>query len=110
MHLSPSTAVVTVTAGVRTPSASRAAPPSIAGMISHFPQFFTREYREKIPPSPWLSAFMAISTYFTVVSRVMVQITRDRDPIMNWASTSRIPPLPSRMDFITYIGDVPMSP
>ena len=33
----PSTAVVTVTAGVRTPSASSAAPPSIAGRISHLP-------------------------------------------------------------------------
>ena len=33
----PSTAVVTVTAGVRTPSASRAAPPSMAGKMSHFP-------------------------------------------------------------------------
>ena len=39
----PSTAVVTVTAGVSTPSASRAAPPSMAGTISHLPQFFTRE-------------------------------------------------------------------
>ena len=33
----PSTAVVTVTAGVSTPSASSAAPPSIAGRISHLP-------------------------------------------------------------------------
>ena len=37
----PSTAVVTVTAGVSTPSASSAAPPSMAGRISHLPQFFT---------------------------------------------------------------------
>ena len=43
MLRSPSTAVVTVTAGVRTPSASRAAPPSIAGTINHFAQSRTRE-------------------------------------------------------------------
>ena len=34
----PSTAVVTVTAGVRTPSASMVQPPIIVGTISHFPQ------------------------------------------------------------------------
>ena len=39
----PSTAVVTVTAGVSTPSASSAAPPSIAGRISHLPQPLTSE-------------------------------------------------------------------
>ena len=110
MLRNPSTAVVTVTAGVRTPSASSAAPPSIAGTISHFPQFLTSEYREKIPPSPWLSAFIAIRTYFTVVSSVIVQMTRDSEPMMNCASTSRMPPFPSKMDFITYIGEVPMSP
>ena len=32
----PSTAVVTVIAGVKIPSASKAAPPTIAGIISHF--------------------------------------------------------------------------
>ena len=106
----PSTAVVTVTAGVSTPSASRAAPPSMAGKMSHLPQCFTREYREKMPPSPWLSAFMAMSTYLKVVSRVMVQITRDREPMIKLSSTWVMPPLPSRMDFITYMGEVPMSP
>ena len=39
----PSTAVVTVTAGVSTPSASRAAPPSMAGRIHHLPKSFTSE-------------------------------------------------------------------
>ena len=63
-----------------------------------------------MPPSPWLSAFMAISTYLMVVSRVMVQITRDREPMRKLSFTSAMPPLPSRMDFITYIGEVPMSP
>ena len=106
----PSTAVVTVTAGVSTPSASRAAPPSIAGTISHFPQDLTSAYSEKMPPSPWLSAFMAISTYFTVVSSVIVQITSESEPMMNCSSTPEIPPLPSMIDFITYSGEVPMSP
>ena len=38
----PSMAVVTVTAGVRMPSASSAAPPTMAGMMSHLAQRFTR--------------------------------------------------------------------
>ena len=40
--LRPSIAVVTVTAGVRMPSARSAAPPIMAGMMSHFPQRLTR--------------------------------------------------------------------
>lgn len=40
---SPSTAEVTVTAGVSTPSASSAAPTSIAGTMSHLPQLRTSE-------------------------------------------------------------------
>ena len=39
----PSIAVVTVTAGVSTPSASSAAPPIIAGKMSHLPQLRTSE-------------------------------------------------------------------
>lgn len=38
----PSMAVVTVTAGVRMPSARSAAPPIMAGTISHLAQRFTR--------------------------------------------------------------------
>ena len=38
----PSMAVVTVTAGVRMPSARSAAPPIIAGMMSQRPQRLTR--------------------------------------------------------------------
>ena len=110
MLLRPSTAVVTVTAGVRTPSASRAAPPSIAGTMSHLPQPRTSENSEKMPPSPWLSAFMAISTYLTVVSRVMVQMTRESEPMIKASLIWVIPPLPSRIDFMTYMGEVPMSP
>ena len=53
---------------------------------------------------------MAISTYLTVVSRVMVQITREREPMMKSPSICVMPPLPSRIDFMTYMGEVPMSP
>ena len=110
MLLRPSIAVVTVTAGVITPSASRAAPPIMAGKMSHFPKCFTRLYREKIPPSPWLSACMATTTYFIVVSRVMVQMTRDSAPKISSSLTPPNPPLPATIDFITYMGDVPISP
>lgn len=39
MFLRPSMAVVTVTAGVKVPSASNAAPPTKAGITSHFAFF-----------------------------------------------------------------------
>ena len=110
MLRSPSTAVVTVTAGVSTPSARRAEPPSIAGKISHLPHLRTSEYSEKMPPSPLLSAFMAMITYLIVVSRVIDQITSESEPMMNSGLTSMMPPLPRTMDFMTYIGEVPMSP
>ena len=42
MVLRPSMAVVTVTAGVRMPSASSAAPPIMAGTMSHLAQRCTR--------------------------------------------------------------------
>ena len=106
----PSTAVVTVTAGVRTPSASSAAPPIIAGMMSHGATFFTSAYSEKMPPSPLLSARIAMRTYFTVVSSVIVQMMSESAPRMNSSFTCARPPLPLRIDFITYSGDVPMSP
>ena len=82
----------------------------MAGTISHLPQSFTRAYSEKMPPSPWLSAFMAISTYLKVVSSVIVQMTSESEPTINASSTWAMPPLPSRIDFMTYIGEVPMSP
>ena len=52
----PSMAVVTVTAGVRMPSASSAAPPIMAGRISHGATLRTKLNRAKMPPSLWLSA------------------------------------------------------
>ena len=82
----------------------------MAGKISHLPHFLTSEYREKMPPSPLLSAFMAISTYLIVVSSVIDQNTSDSEPRMKSVSIWVIPPLPPTMDFITYIGEVPMSP
>ena len=76
----PSTAEVTVTAGVKAPSASRVAPPIIAGIISHFAIRLTKVKRENIPPSWWLSALRAINTYLTVVIKVSVQITKETAP------------------------------
>ncbi len=43
--------------GVIIPSAIKAAPPIIAGKTNHFFCRRTNAYKEKIPPSPLLSAF-----------------------------------------------------
>ena len=106
----PSMAVVTVTAGVRMPSASSAAPPSMAGMMSHLPQRLTRLYRAKIPPSPWLSARSEMSTYLTVVSSVTVHTTSESAPSTNSSVTLPMPPLPATSALVTYMGLVPISP
>ena len=53
---------------------------------------------------------MAMRTYLMVVSSVTVQITSDKEPMIKVSSTRPMPPLPSTMDFITYSGEVPMSP
>ena len=63
-----------------------------------------------MPPSPLLSAFMAIRTYFTVVSRVIVQMIRDSAPTIKLSFTCEMPPFPAIMDFMTYMGEVPISP
>ena len=63
-----------------------------------------------MPPSLWLSAFMAMTTYLTVVTSVSVQITSDRAPSTMSSVTLERPPLPLTMAFMTYIGLVPMSP
>ena len=42
IFLRPSIAVVTVTAGVKVPSASKAAPPTKAGITSHLAFFLTK--------------------------------------------------------------------
>jgi len=97
----PSIAVVTVTAGVSTPSANNAAPPIIAGMIRYLPPFLTKVYKEKIPPSPWLSAFNAITTYLIVVNNVKVQKIKETAPITKSGLIPRKPPLSSTIAFIT---------
>lgn len=65
----PSTAEVTVTAGVIMPSASIALAPMAATTNAQplFPVFFTSEKRAMMPPSPLLSARSATVTYFIVV-------------------------------------------
>lgn len=72
--------------------------------------FFTSAYSENMPPSPLLSARMAMSTYLTVVSSVIVQMMSESAPRIKSSFTCAMPPLPLRIDFITYSGDVPMSP
>ena len=76
----PSIAEVTVILGVIIPSANSAAPPIIAGITSHFAFFRTKEKREKIPPSPLLSALKVMITYFMVVCSVSVQMIQDKAP------------------------------
>lgn len=63
----PSTAEVTEIGGVIMPSANSAAPPIMAGITSHFLRRRTRAYKEKMPPSPRLSALRVRITYLTVV-------------------------------------------
>ena len=53
---------------------------------------------------------MAMSTYLTVVSSVIVQMMSESAPRIKSSFTCAMPPLPLRIDFITYSGDVPMSP
>ena len=63
-----------------------------------------------MPPSWWLSAFMAMTTYLMVVTRVIVQMTSERAPTMRSSLTVAMPPLLATIDFRVYIGLVPMSP
>ena len=63
-----------------------------------------------MPPSLWLSAFMATSTYLTVVMRVRVQMMRERAPSTTSSDIVARPPLPAMMALRVYIGLVPMSP
>ena len=63
-----------------------------------------------MPPSLWLSAFMAMTTYFTVVTSVMVQMTSESAPKIMSSDTVARPPLLETMDLSVYIGLVPMSP
>ena len=92
------------------PSASRTAPTSMAGEISHFSQLQTSEYSKKMLPSPWLSTLMAIKTYLMVVRSVIVKMIRESEPTIKGSLIWLMLLLPSRMDFITYMGGVAISP
>jgi hypothetical protein len=93
--------------GVIIPSASKALPPMMAGTINHLIfVFFTKAYNAKIPPSPWLSALKVISTYLMVVCSVRVQNTQDIPP-KTISAFIKWEPI---MAFITYNGEVPISP
>ncbi len=63
-----------------------------------------------MPPSPWLSARMEMSTYLRVVMSVTVQMTRLSAPSTNSCVTLPMPPLPATSALVTYMGLVPMSP
>ncbi len=63
----PSTADVMEMGGVIIPSASKAAPPTMAGKTSHFFRLRTSAYKANVPPSPRLSAFKTSQTYLIVV-------------------------------------------
>ena len=76
----PSMADVTEIGGVIIPSASRAAPPIIAGNTSHFRRRLTKVYKEKMPPSPRLSACSVKITYLMVVCSVSVQMMQLNEP------------------------------
>jgi len=78
--LNPSIEEVKVIAGVITPSASSAAPPIIVRRAAQEPLLLIRVKRAKIPPSPLLSDFSAISTYLTVAESVRVQKIHDNPP------------------------------
>ena len=107
----PSMAVVTVILGVIIPSASKAQPPSMAGITNHFAFLRTREYKERIPPSPLLSARNVITTYLMVVCKVSVQMIQDSAP-----STTKgvmVCPAPATVLKIARkvcYGEVPISP
>ena len=92
--------------GVIIPSASKDAPPIIAGTTSHLRLRRTSAYKAKVPPSPLLSARKISNTYFTVVCSVMVQMIQERLPIIKASLTN----LPLMIELNTYRGDVPISP
>ena len=82
-YLNPSMAEETEIEGVISPSANNALPPMIAGKASHFNlDFLTRANKEKMPPSPLLSAFNTRITYLNVVINVSVQNTHETPPII----------------------------
>ena len=106
-NANPSMADITVIDGVIIPSARSVLPPIMANMYNHDSFFRSSANSENIPPSPLLSARSVIITYFMVVCSVSVQIMQESEPII---SNSSIVELAPNIAFITYNGDVPMSP
>ena len=102
----PSMAEATEIGGVIMPSAIKAAPPIMAGITSHLFCRLTNVYKEKIPPSPLLSALNVSTTYLRVVCKVSVQIIQDNPPIMSSSLISLL----LMMALKTYNGEVPISP
>ena len=90
----PSTADSTVIDGAITPSASSEHPPMMAMMNSLRWFLRSKAKSEKMPPSPRLSAFSVIKTYFTVVCRVSVHTIHDSAPMIVSALTV---PIDARM-------------
>ena len=96
----PSTADVTVIAGVIIPSARSVAPPIIAKRTTpRLVLFFIKANNENTPPSPWLSAFNAINTYLVVVCKVITQNIKLTNP--NTRFSLIIASLLRTNDFIT---------
>jgi len=102
----PSIAEVIEIGGVIIPSANNAAPPIIAAITNHRLLLLTRAYKEKMPPSPRLSAFKVRITYLMVVCNVSVQMIHERLPMINCSETVFEP----IMALNTYSGEVPISP
>lgn len=63
----PSMADATEIGGVMMPSARSAVAPRIVGIASHLALLLTSAYREKMPPSPALSAFRVSQMYLMEV-------------------------------------------
>ena len=91
MSFNPSMAEVTEMGGVIRLSAIIKLPPIIAGHITHFACFRINANREKIPPSPLLSARMVMSTYLIVVWKVSVQKMAETLPNINVSVITRVP-------------------
>ena len=99
IFVNPSIAEETDMGGVIIPSASKVAPPNMAGNTSQgFLLPRTNAYNEKIPPSPLLSARRVMITYLIVVCKVSVQKIKETPPRMTMSFMAEFAPM---MAFIT---------
>ena len=78
--LNPSIAEATDIGGVIIPSANNVPAPMMAGTYNHRRYRRTSANKEKIPPSPLLSAWSVNNMYLKVVCRVSVQNTHEMPP------------------------------